>query len=354
MPVKHKGRWQGDGRKFGEGRRLFDSYEEALRFEKGIPQDAVTVEAQFKAGLDLYFRGTPNERVAVSHTDELIRFLGPQTDVSTITTRTVRAYIGYCKGKGNADATVNRKLMTLRKYLKYLVSEKMLAEMPVVETKRETAGRIRYLTEAEEDAIFQHLSPTNRALCTFLLYTGCRLGEALRLKWTDVSDRTVTFWVTKNGHPRSVPLLPEAKRALDQMRGQVQPFKVRYEMLRYDWHRAKALAGLDDPEIVIHTLRHTCASRLVINGADIRRVKDWMGHLDLSTTMRYAHLAPDSLFDIANCLTRDGNALATVDNAMAIGVKGTANRGGQPLGVIDGGMSRVAKGADCKSAGVRR
>lgn len=56
------------------------------------------------------------------------------------------------------------------------------------------------------------------------------------------------------------------------------------------------------PNITVHTCRHTCASRLVQGGVDIRRVKDWMGHTTIQTTMIYAHLAPKNLFVGADVL----------------------------------------------------
>jgi integrase len=61
----------------------------------------------------------------------------------------------------------------------------------------------------------------------------------------------------------------------------------------------KAKRGLpEDDEACFHTFRHTCCSRLVQRGVPIVVVQKWMGHATIQTTMRYAHLAPDSL-DIA-------------------------------------------------------
>ena len=56
------------------------------------------------------------------------------------------------------------------------------------------------------------------------------------------------------------------------------------------------------PGITLHTYWHTCASRLVQGGVDIRRIRDWMGHTTIQTTMIYAHLAPTDLFVGADVL----------------------------------------------------
>ena len=62
------------------------------------------------------------------------------------------------------------------------------------------------------------------------------------------------------------------------------------------WNDAKAEIGLgSDPQVVPHILRHTCASRLVQGGIDLRRVQTWLGHQTLHMTMRYAHLATTDL-----------------------------------------------------------
>jgi hypothetical protein len=75
------------------------------------------------------------------------------------------------------------------------------------------------------------------------------------------------------------------------------PFtKLSQAQYRAIWNEAKAEVGLGaDEQVVPHILRHTCASRLVQGGIDIRRVQMWLGHQTLSMTMRYAHLATNDL-----------------------------------------------------------
>jgi site-specific recombinase XerD len=71
------------------------------------------------------------------------------------------------------------------------------------------------------------------------------------------------------------------------------------------WNEAKAEVGLAaDDQVVPHILRHTCASRLVQNGVDIRRVQTWLGHQTLQMTLRYAHLATNDLDSCVGALER--------------------------------------------------
>ena len=67
----------------------------------------------------------------------------------------------------------------------------------------------------------------------------------------------------------------------------------------------RAAIGLeDDEQFVIHTLRHTCCTRLVSAGVDLRSVQEWMGHSSIDMTQRYAHFIPSKLDDAADALQR--------------------------------------------------
>ncbi len=59
---------------------------------------------------------------------------------------------------------------------------------------------------------------------------------------------------------------------------------------------------MDDKDFVIHVLRHTCCTRLVSGGIDLRTVQKWMGHENIVTTMRYAQFVPENLLKAASVL----------------------------------------------------
>ena len=67
-------------------------------------------------------------------------------------------------------------------------------------------------------------------------------------------------------------------------------------------HMRAAADHLGMPDVVLYTTRHTCASRLVQRGADIRRVMQWMGHTNLNTTLKYAKLTPTDIFKLETLL----------------------------------------------------
>ena len=214
---------------------------------------------------------------------------------------TLDALIGQLREKGNSNATINRKLAALSKLLKKAHRNGNLLAIPEFHRLREKNGRIRFLEHEEEARLFkaiQHHSEHYYHLSVFLIDTGARLGEAIGLRWNDIANEQVTFWVTKSGRSRTIPLTQRAKDAVLACKGKNGgPFlAIKQYKYRATWKEAQLKCGMgDDKDVVPHILRHTCASRLVQGGVDMRRIQIWLGHQTLQMTMRYAHLATKDL-----------------------------------------------------------
>lgn len=135
--------------------------------------------------------------------------------------------------------------------------------------EKEKAGRIRFLDHEEQRRLFESIgkeSDVYQRLCIFLVDTGARLGEGLGLQWGDIVERRATFWVTKSGRSRSVPLTARAYDAVfaSEKRGKGPFAGIDQQRFRTSWHAARHTVGLgSDDDVVPHILRHTCASRLV-------------------------------------------------------------------------------------------
>lgn len=209
--------------------------------------------------------------------------------------------VGLLREKGNSNATVNRKMAALSKLLKKAQRMGKVGQLPEFKRLKERAGRIRFLEHDEEDRLFEAIRARSEdyyRLSVFLVDTGARLGEGIGLRWNDISGNRATFWITKSGRSCTVPLTRRVQKALAAQGGKRGgPFlHVRQYKYRAEWHAAKQDCGLGgDDELVPHILRHTCASRLVRGGIDLRRVQMWLGHQTLQMTMRYAHLATRDL-----------------------------------------------------------
>ncbi|MDT4775545.1 Tyrosine recombinase XerC [compost metagenome] len=208
--------------------------------------------------------------------------------------------IAALRKRGNSNATINRKMAALSKLLRKAFKMGDIHSLPEFRRQKERAGRIRFLEYDEEDRLFaaiQARSELYYRFCIFLVDTGARLGEGINLRWNDINEGRATFWITKSGRSRSVPLTERAHAAVGHQKGKLGPFcDVDQQQFRAVWNAAKRDAGLmTDVDVVPHVLRHTCASRLVRGGIDIRRVQMWLGHQTLQMTMRYAHLASHDL-----------------------------------------------------------
>jgi integrase len=133
-----------------------------------------------------------------------------------------------------------------------------------------------------------------------LLLTGCRLGEIQKLKWNYVTRTHLELPDSKTGR-RRIPLPREAYQfvqSLEQREG--NPYVIlgdhgmsHYNDLQKPWRKIRARAKLND--VRLHDLRHTYASVAVTNGIDPFMLKEILGHKNLSTTLRYAHLSDDAV-----------------------------------------------------------
>jgi integrase len=174
----------------------------------------------------------------------------------------------------------------------------------------------RFLTNAELATLNEILnrqevvklsSPYSIAAIRMLMYTGCRSGEILNLKWSDVflTEGYLHLKDSKTGE-KTIPLNESAKAILGNLRQQKgNPYIFVGEKpgtclttLKTAWTKVRRLAGLE--EVRIHDLRHTFASLAIKQGVDLYTVSKLLGHKNIATTTRYAHLEMKQLLKATN------------------------------------------------------
>ena len=147
-----------------------------------------------------------------------------------------------------------------------------------------------------------------------LLLTGCRRSEILRLRWSEVDHDRLVLTNGKTG-PRIVPLNSPARRILERRTRGESPFafpspsdptRPRSRNLAF-WYRARREAGIED--VRLHDLRHTHASHAVMSGVPVPVVARLLGHSDVRTTLRYAHIGDR---EIEQAAERVGQFIATI------------------------------------------
>lgn len=263
--------------------------------------DEMTLAEAVETTVAVRWRGTRGEATAHANALTACQFLGSDRAVADVTTRDIDRYSLWLTERGLSDATVNRKMAALSTVLRVAHDRGHIEKLPRFTRRRESDGRVRWLTREEEVAVWRQLSDDMRDLCSVLVDTGMRLGEAWRLQARDIDlvHGRVHIWETKGDKPRTIPLTQRSlgilERRVEAARGApVFDAMCRKTAIRR-WRRACREAGINDNELVIHSLRHTCASRLVQAGVEIKVVQEWMGHRSIQTTLRYAHLAPANL-----------------------------------------------------------
>lgn len=267
-------------------------------------KDPVLVEF-YEANKHVIFHG--NITTVDKNFSVLIRYLGRDIRLSNVTTKCVDEMVSKMIRDGKAGSTINGKLNCLSKIMRHAKRVGLVDTTPDIQRRRTADVVIRWVTKEEEEkafGFFLHCGLERMYhYSRFLLYTGARFSEPMSCRRRDLKANrdAVTFNKTKNGSQRTVPLTSHAKEAVEWFLGNTQgdyPFAeaLTYQQYRDAWALMKAHMGkTDDERWTPHILRHTCASRLVQAGVDLRRVQKWMGHKSIQVTLRYANLAPGDL-----------------------------------------------------------
>jgi integrase len=279
------------------------------------------------------------------------RVLGEDRALDSIDAEDVFELVCALRDQGNSDPTINRKMSALRVVFNDAMEAGWITKAPKLPHSKESLGRIRYLMDGEEEKLLDKTRWLGRDdmadLWMFLIDTGARAGEALKLSWNDVAPNRVTFWDTKNGTSRSVPPTDRVREMLARRRNQLSPFTMTYPEARHVWDRVKALLGLaNDEQWVIHMLRHTCASRLIQDlkePGSLLIIQKWMGHKSITMTMRYSHLATDALdAAVAVLNVRTTAPVAELADAPALGAGAERRAGSTPVGRTTPNLKVVA------------
>lgn len=225
-----------------------------------------------------------------------------------ISTQALQRYLDQLKNT-HATATRNRHLSLLSKIFKMAVQFGVLEKNPAVgiAKQQENNERHRFLSQEEIARFLAALAgdenPVAASCLAFLLYTGARRSEALNAKWEHI-DKEKQLWLiprSKNGKYRHVLLNAKALDVLENLpRIPANPYVFPGKRTGQPLNNpqkcfARVLNKAGIAAFRIHDLRHTHASIAINNGASLYEVQHLLGHSQVKTTTRYAHLAESSL-----------------------------------------------------------
>lgn len=240
-------------------------------------------------------------------------------------------------GTQRSDGTVNGYLSTFRHLLSKAVEWDMLEENPFTKGARLAFKldnqRKKYLSEDQIDDLLSESLPHLKPIVETALNTGMRRGELLGLKWDQVRNGQIYLegCMCKSGKGRQIPVnerLDEIFRELRQKNQLISAYVFcdshgrRYKEVTRSFKAACKRAGIED--FRFHDLRHTFASRLVMNGVNLKAIQELLGHANITMTMRYAHLSQAHLRDAVGVLDNLPSIKETLRNP-AKGEKVAAN-----------------------------
>jgi len=222
---------------------------------------------------------------------------------------------------GRAPRTIQYCLAVVRQVFNYALNNNLFAgKNPAgatggVKRPKVDNRRTRFLSRQEAADLLTELSkrtPDVHDMTMFSLYTGARAGEVFNLKWGDVDlfQGVAMLKDTKSGKNRAVYLTQEVKAMLARRQPEnaqssalVFPGRNGIKIARISNSFAKAVNKLNFNEgvtdsrqrVMFHTLRHTFASWLAMDGINPFHLKELLGHSDLKLTERYSHLSESAL-----------------------------------------------------------
>lgn len=241
----------------------------------------------------------------------LLNFTGDCT-LTSVTEDVVRRYREF-KDKTIKPASASIELRALRAALNWAVEkpgEKYLRHNPFRQKHIIPSTEVKKIPlclSPEEKVRFLRAigDVTHVRLFKFFLLTGCRRGEAVNLKWSDIDfeQKQLTFRKTKTKKDRTVPINLELMQVLLSLDpSQPKPFSYGPDWVSHLFKRYLRKAGIQK-NLHLHCLRHTAATDLVRQGVHLTKIQKFLGHSSVKVTEIYTHVLPEDLREVAEALS---------------------------------------------------
>ena len=282
--------------------------QEALQATPAAPRPqaaAFTLAEALELSREVRWKDTAGGRAALINAQKWIKRFGSKHPLEDIKAVDVNQFRQSLLQAGSQPSTVNHVTSALRAMATDALTYGHIQERPGYPPQLKLANvKDRVFSAKEIEAFVAWFLATGRPeyadLFVFLTETGARIGEVLALKGEDIDlqKNRCTFWKTKNGHPRTIPLTTRAMDALAEHmppRPTYRMWTISYAQMRTQFDNAKLALGVHD--VSLHTARHTCCSRMASGGIPLAKLMKFSGHTTLQAASRYLHLGVDDLDD---------------------------------------------------------
>lgn len=287
--------------------QILEHFTGYLTLEKGLSRNSVTAYRSDLVNFIAYLK---------AHTI---------SEFSDVTRNHIMAYLGYAKSEGYEPATLARRLVSIKVLFRYLLQERLIPVdiTDVLDSPKLWKLLPDFLAPNEVDKLLKVYPATgkdpltfrNRLILEIIYACGLRVSEATGLKKNSVNfDDKIVRVIGKGNKERIIPIgrtaLRLLRRYLDDIRSALvhddhetalfisnHGHKLDRERIWGIIKQAARLAGIRK-NIYPHTLRHSFASHLLSNGADLRVIQEMLGHADISTTQIYTHVDQQRLIQV--------------------------------------------------------
>lgn len=274
--------------------QIIGEYLEYLELEKGLSQNTI----------DAYRR-------------DLSDFAQNLEDIHSINRMNINAYVRTLRERKLAPTSVIRKVASLRGFFKWATSSGILEKNPAATLEQpKTPQRLPKVVSVKEidEMLHNNLTPLEHVMMELLYSCGLRVSELVNLKLNDIdlSSKYVRCF-GKGSKERIIPIGEQAKAMLKEYFPTRDLLIKKYNLTtknllikdnghfvtRQDvYNFIHAQGKLIHKNISPHTLRHSFATHLLENGADLRVVQELLGHSDVSTTQLYTHISKKRLKEV--------------------------------------------------------
>jgi len=234
----------------------------------------------------------------------------------SVDTQAVLRFLSDLKAKGYASSTICRTLVAIKVFFRFLKKEGVISTDlgRYFDTPKIWQLIPEVLTMQEVDHLLKEPNPDHflgardRAILEVLYATGARVSEVCSLRICDVSDQMVKI----QGKGKKTRIVPIGNKALLAIDHYLLHFRQKADSENSTLFVSKTGQPIDritiwraikeyatrcgiEKNVSPHTLRHSFATHLLANGADLRLIQDMLGHEDIATTDRYTHISNDRL-----------------------------------------------------------
>ena len=248
---------------------------------------------------------------------DLYSFANEVDDINKINRLKINSFIRLLKEKNLAPTSVIRKVASLRGFFKWANSMSIIEKNPASTLEQpkvpQRLPKVISLKEIEE-ILHSDLSPLQAVIIELLYSSGLRVSELANLKISDI-DRSSKY-IRCFGKGSKERIIPIGKKALESLEKYIPERDLLIK--RFNLSTKKLLINADgrfinrqdiynlihkkgkeiNKNISPHTLRHSFATHLLENGADLRVVQELLGHSDVSTTQLYTHISKKRLKEV--------------------------------------------------------